>query len=61
MKGLVRTQRCAATNVNLETARRDVNIPLQLKQAFGHVDMGIYVSVINGGTIRQGDNLTLPE
>ena len=61
VKGLIRTQRCAATNVNLETARRDVNIPLQLKQAFGHVDMGIYVSVINGGTIRQGDNLTLPE
>ncbi|MFP6728405.1 MAG: MOSC domain-containing protein [Alphaproteobacteria bacterium] len=61
VKGLVRTQRCAATNVSLETAHRDVNIPLQLKQAFGHVDMGIYVSVIKGGTIRQGDTLTLPK
>ena len=55
-----RIQRCAATNVNLETANRDLNIPLQLQQAFGHADMGIYVEVIQGGTINQGDTITSP-
>ena len=55
-----RIQRCAATNVNLETANRDLNIPLQLQQAFGHADMGIYVEVIQGGTINQGDTITPP-
>ena len=59
IKGFVRTERCSATNVNPETARRDVNIPLQLKKAFGHVDMGIYAKVIKGGTIHQGDSLEI--
>jgi len=40
--------------VNLETTNRDTNIPLQLQQAFGHADMGIYVDVVNGGTINLG-------
>ena len=61
MSGHMRTERCAATNVNRETAGRDVNIPLNLKQAFGHVDMGIYADVIKGGTIRLGDTLSITE
>ena len=60
VKGLTRIERCAATNVNLETASRDTNIPLQLQQAFGHADMGIYVDVITAGTIKPGDSVTAP-
>ncbi|MBL6953412.1 MAG: MOSC domain-containing protein [Alphaproteobacteria bacterium] len=60
VRAVSRIVRCAATNVNLETASRDVNIPLQLQQAFGHADMGIYVEVINGGTISLGDMVTPP-
>lgn len=60
VRAVSRIVRCAATNVNLETADRDVNIPLQLQQAFGHADMGIYVEVINGGMISLGDTVTPP-
>ncbi|MFP6771509.1 MAG: MOSC domain-containing protein [Alphaproteobacteria bacterium] len=60
VKGLSRIERCAATNVNLETAARDANIPLQLQRAFGHGDMGIYIDVVKGGTIRPGDTVTAP-
>ena len=56
--GHARTERCAATNVNPETAKRDINIPLHLKRAFGHVDMGLYVDVIKGGTMQEGDILS---
>jgi uncharacterized protein YcbX len=57
VRAVSRIVRCAATNVNLETASRDANIPLQLQQAFGHADMGIYVDVVNGGTINLGDTV----
>jgi len=59
--GYIRTERCAATNVNPETASRDINIPRHLKQAFGHVDMGIYADVVKGGTLHQGDILSIPD
>jgi hypothetical protein len=35
-----RTQRCAATNANLETGERDQMIPKALLQHFDHADMG---------------------
>ena len=60
VKCLSRIERCAATNVNPETAARDANIPLQLQRAFGHGDMGIYIDVVKGGTIRPGDTVTAP-
>ena len=53
--------RCAATNVNPVTADRDLNIPLHLKRGFGHVDMGVYAEVVNGGEVRLGDTLLPPE
>ena len=61
VRAFSRTQRCAATNVNLETASRDANIPLQLQQAFGHADMGIYLEVIQGGSIKLGNTVTPAE
>ena len=52
-----RIDRCAATNVNPETAERDRNIPRALQHGFGHIDMGIYAEVVAGGTITKGDSL----
>lgn len=52
--------RCAATNVNPETAERDRNIPLSLKQGFRHMDMGVYAKVTVDGEIAKGDSVTPP-
>ncbi len=52
-----RIDRCAATNVNPETAERDLNIPKALQMGFGHVDMGVFAKVMVGGTINAGDEL----
>ena len=59
LKVIKRTQRCAATNVNPATARRDMNIPAVLQKNWGHTDLGIYACVVSGGRIRPGDRLTL--
>ena len=50
--------RCAATNVNPLTAERDLNIPLSLQRGFGHVDLGVYGRVIEGGELTVGDSIT---
>lgn len=55
----VRTMRCAATEVNPETALRDCNVPLALQRAFGHRDMGVYAEVESDGLIREGDRIGL--
>lgn len=61
---LKRTSRCAATEVNPRTARRDLPIPRLLVQHYGHADMGVYAEVVSGGAIRIGDPIhdvtTLP-
>ncbi|MDH3792747.1 MAG: MOSC domain-containing protein, partial [Rhodospirillales bacterium] len=53
--------RCAATNVNPDTAQRDLNIPLALQRGFNHVNMGVYATVRAAGEIAKGDDLTLPD
>ena len=55
-----RTGRCAATNVNPETAERDRNIPRALQHGFGHTDMGVYAEVLDGGDIAEGDPVRFP-
>ncbi len=52
--------RCAATNVDPQTAKRDLNIPLALQRGFGHVNMGIYAEVIAPGALRLGEPLDPP-
>ncbi|MFQ6016945.1 MAG: MOSC domain-containing protein [Kiloniellaceae bacterium] len=52
--------RCAATNVNPDTAERDMNIPLTLQRGFGHVNMGLYAQVVAGGEVVKGDSLSAP-
>lgn len=50
-----RIVRCAAVNVDPETAQRDLAIPQALQRRLGHADCGIYAEVIGGGTIGAGD------
>ncbi len=52
--------RCAATNVNPDTAARDMNIPLTLRKGFGHANMGVYALVIESGEVAKGDPVTPP-
>ena len=52
--------RCAATQVNPESARRDLDIPAALDRHFGHIHMGVYAEVTAGGEIARGDRLCAP-
>jgi uncharacterized protein YcbX len=53
--------RCAATNVDPQTAERDLNIPRALQAGFGHTHMGVYATVTEAGEIAQGDELRLAD
>lgn len=53
---LSRTKRCAATEVNPKTAKRDLKIPYLLRKHLGHMDMGVYVEVTTGGTLSVGQS-----
>lgn len=52
---LKRTQRCPATQVNLQTATRDIDVPALLDETYGHSDMGVYAEVIEGGVVKIDD------
>jgi uncharacterized protein YcbX len=54
-KGARLTRRCPATEVNPETALRDINVPQELMRAYGHVHLGIYLHVVEGGVLNIGD------
>jgi MOSC domain-containing protein len=55
LKIVKRIVRCAATNVDPDSGRRDLNIPQALSHAYGHGDCGIYAEVANAGEIAQDD------
>lgn len=55
---LKRTQRCPATQVNLQTAQRDLDVPALLDETYGHRDMGVYAEVIEGGEVNLGDEVS---
>ncbi|MFC7540821.1 MOSC domain-containing protein [Siccirubricoccus deserti] len=57
LKVFKRIIRCAATEVNPETAVRDAKPPQSLREHFGHADLGVYAEVIEGGRIAVGDAL----
>jgi len=54
-KVLKRIKRCAATNVDPVTGARDLNIPLALENAFGHVECGVYAEILTPGELVAGD------
>ena len=59
LKVLLRTQRCAATEVNPRTAERDLRVPYLLRKHYGHLDMGIYAEVVGGGAIAPGEAISV--
>ncbi|MDP1583728.1 MAG: MOSC domain-containing protein [Bradyrhizobium sp.] len=61
LKVVKRITRCAAVNVDPETAARDLSIPQALMQKLGHNECGIYAEVIAGGTIAVGDAISVEE
>jgi uncharacterized protein YcbX len=56
-----RTKRCAATEVNPDTAERDLKVPYLLRKHLGHMDMGVYVEVVEGGDLREGQVGSYPQ
>jgi uncharacterized protein len=61
LKVVKRTARCAATNVDPDTAARDLSIPQALTQRFGHNECGVYAEVIAGGAIGVGDAIMVEQ
>ena len=57
LKVVKRIVRCAAINVDPDTAARDLDIPQALMRRLGHADCGIYAEVIDGGSIGVGDTI----
>ena len=59
LRGVDRIVRCAATNVNPDTAERDLAIPRSLDELYGHSDCGLYLRVVEGGELRVGATLDI--
>lgn len=58
IEGIVR---CAATNVDPESAERDLHLPRTLSDAFGENIMGLYAEVKKPGRVQMGDAFTLAD
>lgn len=61
LKVVKRIVRCAAINVDPETAARDLAIPQALMRRLGHADCGIYAEVIEAGDIAIGDAIAVEQ
>ena len=57
LKVIKRIVRCAATEVDPDTAIRDLPVPRVLMDTYDHADCGIYAEVIVGGMIATGDTI----
>lgn len=55
----LRTRRCAATEVNPRTARRDIPVPRLLMQHYGHSDLGIYAEIQDDAVIEPGSRISV--
>lgn len=51
--------RCAATHVDPDTARRNLDVVGALERTCGHVEMGVYAEVLTPGRVAAGDAVTL--
>lgn len=58
LRGMSRIRRCAAVNVDPLTGVRDLAIPRVLTDAFGHMDMGIYVAATAESEVAVGSSLS---
>ena len=58
LRGMSRIRRCAAVNVDPLTGTRDLAIPRALTDAFGHMEMGIYVAATAACELAVGSSLS---
>ena len=56
VKGIVR---CAATEVNPETAERDADPVTELRTLYGHTELGVLAEVLEGGRFAVGNSIEL--
>lgn len=54
-----RITRCKATTVNPETGQVDADTLAALREGQGHQDFGVYATVISGGAVTLGDEVTI--
>jgi len=54
-----RIVRCAAINVDPDTAARDLDMPHTLMRRVGHGDFGVYAEAVAGGTVATGDGIDI--
>jgi uncharacterized protein YcbX len=47
--------RCVATHVDPATGERDMDVVAALHENYGHTLCGVYVSIVEGGRIKEGD------
>lgn len=57
LKAVARIDRCAATHVNPDDGERDLQVTRFLQGGFGHMDCGVFASVVDGGEIAVGDEI----
>ena len=53
--------RCAAINVDPDTAQKDMNIPAKLVRTFEHMDCGVFIEITQGGDVAVGDGISFSE
>lgn len=49
--------RCVATDVNLTSGERDIDMVARLREHFGRDTLGTYFSIAEGGDVKMGDAL----
>jgi uncharacterized protein YcbX len=59
LKVVKRITRCAAINVDPDTAARDLNILHTLMRRLGHADCGVYAEVVTGGAVATCDGIDI--
>jgi uncharacterized protein YcbX len=59
MKITKRVVRCAATEVNPETAERDLDVPEAIWRKTGESDLGVYARIVTPGKIAAGDKVEI--
>ncbi|GAA3464963.1 MOSC domain-containing protein [Saccharothrix longispora] len=59
MVGRYRTGRCAATEVDPASGRRDLPVLRLLDRTYGHQDVGIYAEVLSDGVLHVGGGLVV--
>jgi len=61
LKVVKRITRCAAIDVDPESAARDLDIPAALMRRLGHAECGVYAEVIERGHVAVGDTIAVEE